>query len=179
MRTATTLRVALDALHRIRGLPAPAPDLRQIESVLEHGEQPVGHVRRRSHSLVQALDVREIHGFRPELGFRIFNDAALAQVNPAAAGLRTMFSDRENAQEWAEAFRMQADALRTQGRYNGDGLPVEEDFAHATGELIAQIAPSGVAIATGGGAYMNAETRGLLAGKAVTVCVWIIYVSRV
>ena len=27
-----------------------------------------------------ALDVREIHGFRPELGFRIFNDAALARV---------------------------------------------------------------------------------------------------
>jgi arginine decarboxylase len=32
-----------------------------------------------------ALDVREIHGFRPELGFRIFNDAALARVAEATA----------------------------------------------------------------------------------------------
>ena len=32
-----------------------------------------------------ALDVREIHGFRPELGFRIFNDAALARVGQATA----------------------------------------------------------------------------------------------
>lgn len=37
-----------------------------------------------------ALDVREIHGFRPELGFRIFNDAALervAEVTAARAAL--------------------------------------------------------------------------------------------
>ncbi len=32
-----------------------------------------------------ALDVREIHGFRPELGFRIFNDAALERVGAAFA----------------------------------------------------------------------------------------------
>jgi len=32
-----------------------------------------------------ALDVREIHGFRPELGFRIFNDAALSRVAEATA----------------------------------------------------------------------------------------------
>jgi len=32
-----------------------------------------------------ALDVREIHGFRPELGFRIFNDAALRRVAEATA----------------------------------------------------------------------------------------------
>jgi arginine decarboxylase len=32
-----------------------------------------------------ALDVREIHGFRPELGFRIFNDAALARAAEATA----------------------------------------------------------------------------------------------
>jgi arginine decarboxylase len=32
-----------------------------------------------------ALDVREIHGFRPELGFRIFNDAALQRVAEATA----------------------------------------------------------------------------------------------
>ena len=32
-----------------------------------------------------ALDVREIHGFRSELGFRIFNDAALARVAEATA----------------------------------------------------------------------------------------------
>ncbi len=32
-----------------------------------------------------ALDVREIHGFRPELGFRIFNAAALARVGEATA----------------------------------------------------------------------------------------------
>lgn len=32
-----------------------------------------------------ALDVREIHGFRPELGFRIFNEAALARAAQATA----------------------------------------------------------------------------------------------
>ncbi len=32
-----------------------------------------------------ALDVREIHGFRPELGFRIFNAAALKRVGEATA----------------------------------------------------------------------------------------------
>jgi len=32
-----------------------------------------------------ALDVREIHGFRPELGFRIFTDAALERVAQATA----------------------------------------------------------------------------------------------
>ena len=32
-----------------------------------------------------ALDVREIHGFRPELGFRIFNEAALERVGAAFA----------------------------------------------------------------------------------------------
>ena len=32
-----------------------------------------------------ALDVREIHGFRPELGFRVFNDVALARVGQATA----------------------------------------------------------------------------------------------
>jgi len=32
-----------------------------------------------------ALDVREIHGFRPELGFRIFNDKALSRVAETAA----------------------------------------------------------------------------------------------
>lgn len=32
-----------------------------------------------------ALDVREIHGFRPELGFRIFNKAALSRVGEATA----------------------------------------------------------------------------------------------
>ncbi|WP_367850128.1 aminotransferase class I/II-fold pyridoxal phosphate-dependent enzyme [Rhodoferax sp. WC2427] len=32
-----------------------------------------------------ALDVREIHGFRPELGFRIFNEVALARAAQATA----------------------------------------------------------------------------------------------
>jgi len=32
-----------------------------------------------------ALDVREIHGFRPELGFRIFSDTALVRVSSATA----------------------------------------------------------------------------------------------
>ena len=34
---------------------------------------------------MRALDVREIHGFRPELGFRIFSDAALERVAEATA----------------------------------------------------------------------------------------------
>jgi arginine decarboxylase len=32
-----------------------------------------------------ALDVREIHGFRPELGFRVFNEAALARAAQTTA----------------------------------------------------------------------------------------------
>ena len=36
-------------------------------------------------AFMQALDVREIHGFRPELGFRIFTDAALARAAEATA----------------------------------------------------------------------------------------------
>ena len=36
-------------------------------------------------AFMQALDVREIHGFRPELGFRIFTDAALARAAEAPA----------------------------------------------------------------------------------------------
>ncbi|WP_207923032.1 aminotransferase class I/II-fold pyridoxal phosphate-dependent enzyme, partial [Plasticicumulans lactativorans] len=31
-------------------------------------------------AFMQALDVREIHGYRPELGFRVFTEAALARV---------------------------------------------------------------------------------------------------
>ena len=34
---------------------------------------------------MQALDVREIHGFRPELGFRIYTDAALQRAAQANA----------------------------------------------------------------------------------------------
>ena len=34
---------------------------------------------------MQALDVREIHGFRPELGFRIYTEAALEQAGQANA----------------------------------------------------------------------------------------------
>jgi len=42
-----------------------------------------------------ALDVREIHGFRPELGFRIFTDEALARVaNKTAARAAAALSDR-------------------------------------------------------------------------------------
>jgi arginine decarboxylase len=36
-------------------------------------------------TFMAALDVREIHGFRPELGFRIFNDEALSRVREAFA----------------------------------------------------------------------------------------------
>jgi arginine decarboxylase len=36
-------------------------------------------------AFMAALDVREIHGFRPELGFRVFNKAALARVGEATA----------------------------------------------------------------------------------------------
>ncbi len=35
---------------------------------------------------MQALDVREIHGYRPELGFRVFSDGALQQLALQAAG---------------------------------------------------------------------------------------------
>jgi arginine decarboxylase len=30
-------------------------------------------------AFIEALDTREIHGYRPELGFRVFTDDALAQ----------------------------------------------------------------------------------------------------
>ena len=34
---------------------------------------------------LQALDVKEIHGFRPELGFRIFTEAALNRLQSGTA----------------------------------------------------------------------------------------------
>ena len=44
-----------------------------------------------SHAILEylrALDVREIHGFRPELGFRVFSEAALKQPLKLAAQIR-------------------------------------------------------------------------------------------
>lgn len=44
---------------------------------------------------MQALDVREIHGFRPELGFRIFNEAALVRMAQSTAARAALaVSDR-------------------------------------------------------------------------------------
>src|SRR5207249_11993969 len=37
-------------------------------------------------AFIEALDTREIHGYRPELGFRVFTDEAVAQVAPITAG---------------------------------------------------------------------------------------------
>ena len=31
-------------------------------------------------AFIEALDTREIHGYRPELGFRVFSDEAIAAV---------------------------------------------------------------------------------------------------
>jgi arginine decarboxylase len=36
-------------------------------------------------AFIEALDTREIHGYRPELGFRVFTDEAVAVAAPAAA----------------------------------------------------------------------------------------------
>jgi arginine decarboxylase len=43
---------------------------------------------------MRALDVKEIHGYRPELGLRVFTEAALG-ADPLAAGLRTEKSAAE------------------------------------------------------------------------------------
>ena len=43
---------------------------------------------------MRALDVREIHGYRPELGLRVFTEAALG-AEPLAVGLRTEKSAAE------------------------------------------------------------------------------------
>jgi arginine decarboxylase len=37
-------------------------------------------------AFIEALDTREIHGYRPELGFRVFTDEAIASAAPATAG---------------------------------------------------------------------------------------------
>ena len=37
-------------------------------------------------AFIEALDTREIHGYRPELGFRVFTDAAVAETAPEAGG---------------------------------------------------------------------------------------------
>jgi arginine decarboxylase len=37
-------------------------------------------------AFIEALDTREIHGYRPELGFRVFTDEAVAEVAPSTAG---------------------------------------------------------------------------------------------
>jgi len=49
-----------------------------------------------------ALDVREIHGFRPELGFRIFTEAALARAAEATAA-RAALAATSRASEAADA----------------------------------------------------------------------------
>jgi arginine decarboxylase len=35
-------------------------------------------------AFIEALDTREIHGYRPELGFRVFTDEALAESTDRA-----------------------------------------------------------------------------------------------
>ena len=37
-------------------------------------------------AFIEALDTREIHGYRPELGFRVFTDEAIGAVEPDSAG---------------------------------------------------------------------------------------------
>src|SRR4030095_902137 len=37
-------------------------------------------------AFIEALDTREIHGYRPELGFRVFTDEAVSAVVPESAG---------------------------------------------------------------------------------------------
>jgi len=37
-------------------------------------------------AFIEALDTREIHGYRPELGFRVFTDEAVAEAAPSTAG---------------------------------------------------------------------------------------------
>ena len=49
-----------------------------------------------------ALDVREIHGFRPELGFRVFNDTALARVGQATAARAALALSGRAAQPLAK-----------------------------------------------------------------------------
>jgi arginine decarboxylase len=36
-------------------------------------------------AFIEALDTREIHGYRPELGFRVFTDEALAESTDVRA----------------------------------------------------------------------------------------------
>ncbi len=36
-------------------------------------------------AFIEALDTREIHGYRPELGFRVFTDEALVEPRSSAA----------------------------------------------------------------------------------------------
>ena len=46
-------------------------------------------------AFIEALDTREIHGYRPELGFRVFTEEALAdkQAPTPSAGPRSPISD--------------------------------------------------------------------------------------
>jgi arginine decarboxylase len=37
-------------------------------------------------AFIEALDTREIHGYRPELGFRVFTDEAVAEAASSTAG---------------------------------------------------------------------------------------------
>ncbi|WP_418320220.1 aminotransferase class I/II-fold pyridoxal phosphate-dependent enzyme [Piscinibacter sakaiensis] len=67
-----------------------------------------------------ALDVREIHGFRPELGFRIFNAAALARVGEATAARaalaeagRAAFPVERSSQTVSQTAEQQAEITTT------------------------------------------------------------------
>ena len=59
-----------------------------------------------------ALDVREIHGFRPELGFRVFNEAALARAAQATAARAALaVANRASLPQEGEMPAMVADTV--------------------------------------------------------------------
>ncbi len=63
-------------------------------------------------AFMAALDVREIHGFRPELGFRVFNEAALARAAQAtAARAAVAVASRASLPHEASMSTMVADTL--------------------------------------------------------------------
>jgi arginine decarboxylase len=69
---------------------------------------------------LSALDVREIHGFRPELGFRIFSHAALERVTQStAAQVALALSDRSARPQASDGtLHMQAEPVAGSGHLN-------------------------------------------------------------
>ena len=60
-----------------------------------------------------ALDVREIHGYRPELGFRVFNEASLERATNTTAARAAVALAERASQSLESAVKITANAVES------------------------------------------------------------------